>query len=201
EQPLCFTNAWNLYPDGTRQDYLRGWLGGRVPEGTVGLRDIVARNFIPTASIMHRRAVWEALPEEVRSLSSWDWLLVTAMATRGPLGYLDRITCVRRVHEGGAISMKPHMDKIGVNLRLLDQVDLISAHRCMDITNARRAELCGMAVQHAVDSGRASAGAPFIRRLVRTAALRNQTGTRDLMRWWILVRAPWLGRWIHRLRR
>jgi len=201
EQPLCFTNAWNEYPDGARQDYLRAWLGGHVPRGTVELRDIVARNFIPTASTLYRRAILEAMPEDTRRLTAWDWLLVTAMATHGPLGYLDRITCVRRVHEGGAISMKPHLEKIDVNLQLLDQVDVISGHRCMDITNARRVELCGMAVQHAVDNGRASAGAPFLRRLVRTAALRDQTGTRDLMRWWILVRAPWLGRWIHRLRR
>lgn len=200
EQPLCFTNGYNAYPDGTRQDYLRSWLDGQVPGEVVGLRDIVTRNFIPTASIMFRRTVLNTFSDEVQRLTAFDWLLLTAMATRGPLGHVDGITCVRRVHEGGSISMKPFLEKIDVNLHLLDQVDLISDRHCADLTDARRTELCATAIQHTIDRGTPRQGLPYLDRIRRTPALRRTTSKRTMMRWWIQLNSPGLARWIHRFR-
>ena len=200
EQPLCFTNGWNVYPDGRKDDYVRAWLGGHVPDGTVDLKGIASRNFVPTAGVVFRRAVQQGFSEEVKRLTSYDWLLLVAMATRGPLGYLDRLACVRRVHAGGTISMKPYLDKIGTNLWLLDEVDHISGDQCLEATNARRAELCRIAMDHAVGTGNPRAGAPFLRRLWRSSALRRLTGPRALMRYFVLVALPGLSRLIHRAR-
>ncbi len=200
EQVFCFTNAYNEYPGGKRVDYVRDWLGGRTPAAVMSQKDIVPMNFIPTAGVMYRKDKLTTYPKAFHTVAALDWVLYITLAEKGPFGYMDRISAVRRVHEGGVISMKDPLVKIDRNLHLLDEIDTMTGHRYTDIILERRAQLDRTAIQHAVDTKAPERGAKYLRDLLADPRLRKATSTRELLRSSMLVHTPALARIIHRFR-
>ncbi len=200
EQSFCFTNAYNLYPSGKREDYVRGWLGGKLPEAEMQQRDIVAKNFIPTAGVMYRRDRLTRYPPIFQTVAALDQVLYITLAEQGGFGFLDRMSAVRRIHEGGVVSMKGLLVKIDRSLHQLQEIDVMTEGRYAELLLDRRAELNRMAIQHAVDSGEPEKGAKYLKELVKHPGLRERTSTRELLRSGILVHTPALARIVHRYR-
>ncbi len=200
EQSFCFTNAYNEYAGSKRVDYVRDWLGGKTPAATLTQRDIVPMNFIPTAGVIYRKDRLTTYPKAFHTVAALDWVLYITLAERGPFGFIDRISAVRRVHEGGVISMKDPLVKIDRNLHLLEEIDAMTAHKYSDIILDRRAQLDRTAIQHAVDSGTPEKGAKYLRDLIGHPQLRRSATTRELLRSSMLVHTPVLAKLIHRMR-
>jgi Glycosyl transferase family 2 len=196
---FCFTNAYNEYDGHRREDYVRGWLKGAVPAGALTQKDIVAANFVPTAGVIYRRSCFLEIPEPFHSVAALDWILYIALAEKGEFSYIDRHSAVRRVHEGGVISMKPPLVKIDRNLHLLSAIDRMTQGRHARSLDERRVHLLRTAIQHAVDSGTPLEGKPYLAHLTADPRLRQQVPTKEILRSTILLRAPWLGRLIHRV--
>jgi hypothetical protein len=117
----CFTNAWNER-DGVRSDYISAWLGKETCPEKVFLKDIIGRNFIPTASLVYRTAAQRPLDALASKAPLGDQILHVNLLRSGHYIYLDKYTCVRRVHGGGVISMKPTLEKLETNIRSLEVV-------------------------------------------------------------------------------
>ncbi len=200
ELSFCFTNAYNEYDGGRREDYVRGWLGPEIPPGPFTQKDIVARNFIPTAGVVYRRERLERFPEPLRTTLAFDWLMYVALASTGPFAFLDRISAVRRVHEGGVISKKGLLVKIDLNLELLRQIDEITSGHYASVLLGRRAELDRMAIRMAVDMGRPQEGARYLKDMIMCSGIRRGMSVKEIAQYMILVHFPALGRRIHRAR-
>jgi glycosyltransferase involved in cell wall biosynthesis len=111
---MCFHNADNLLPDGSREDYIRRFGVEVRPYYT--LSDIVAVNFIPTCSVVFRK---EALPS---FHPMGDKMTNVLLAQRGKLAFIDEVWGVRRVHSGGIISMKSDIEKAWMNIECLSVI-------------------------------------------------------------------------------
>lgn len=197
---FCFTNAYNEYDGGRREDYVRGWLGNNVPHGRLTQKDIVTRNFIPTAGVVFRRERLERFPEAMQTKLALDWLMYVALSSTGPFVYLDRISAVRRVHEGGLISKKGVFVKIDHNLEILEEIDKMTDGQYHSMLLKRRAELYRMAIGRAVDMGRPEEGIKYLKGMNSYPGIRALIGMKEILRSTILIRFPALARLIHRLR-
>jgi hypothetical protein len=65
--------------------------------------DLIPNNFIPTCSVLYRRAALPAqLPAYIQQLPTQDWALWLHISRSGSLGYLEGNWACYRVHQGGA---------------------------------------------------------------------------------------------------
>ncbi len=199
EQSFCFTNAYNEYDGARRVDYVRSWLKGRTPEAVLGQRDIVAANFIPTAGVVYRRACFPEIPEAFHTVAALDWILYIALTEHGDIGFLDRFSAVRRVHEGGVISMKPLLEKIERNFHLLDRIDVMTHERWSDLLNDRRVDLARMALKEASAKGDVTAGIAYLERINSTPAWRSRMSAKELLYHTLSFRYPGLHRLTNRV--
>ena len=194
---FCSTNAYNEYPGPRREDYIRGWLG-KWPGGTLMQRDIVTRNFLPTAGVVYRSDRFPAIPAAFHIVAALDWILYIALTEGGGFEVLDRFSAVRRVHAGGVISMKDPLVKIDRNLTLLTEIDRMTGVRHTDLIDPRRADLCRQAIQLAVDKGEPAQGAKYLQLLTGPGTLRAQTSARERLRATLLVGYPRIARLLNR---
>ncbi|MBK9148140.1 MAG: glycosyltransferase [Flavobacteriales bacterium] len=98
---LAFHNAMNVWDDGREQPYFDP--AKAKPRFT--LEELTEANFIPTSGVIWRWEGMQAFPEAFRTAPFGDWALNVHFAMKGPIGYVDRIMSVRRVHEGGIMSV------------------------------------------------------------------------------------------------
>ena len=101
ELGLAFHNAMNTWDDGRQEPYLDPALA--KPRFT--LEELTARNFIPTSGVIWRWNELRALPEAFRAAPFGDWAINVHFALQGPIGYVDRMMGVRRMHAGGIMSV------------------------------------------------------------------------------------------------
>lgn len=64
-------------------------------------QDLIWGNIAASASVLWRRPDFEGLPGWFMEVPVGDWPLHTLVAEGGWIGYIDRIMCAHRVHEGG----------------------------------------------------------------------------------------------------
>jgi len=65
------------------------------------LEDVLAENWIPTASIVLRREIVQDYPIWIRDLAFSDWPIQVLAAKLGSIGFLDAVMAFYRVHQGG----------------------------------------------------------------------------------------------------
>jgi glycosyltransferase involved in cell wall biosynthesis len=117
---FCFHNATKVYDD-----------EGRAPvpycsidqAKTFTLTDLLARNFIPTCSVMLRNGLVREFPDWFQRLSIADWPLHVLVAQHGNIGYLSEVMATYRVHGSGAWSGQSKIE------RLIWQLDVYRAFR------------------------------------------------------------------------
>ncbi|MBI4770100.1 MAG: glycosyltransferase, partial [Chloroflexi bacterium] len=98
ECAACFHRARVIYEDG------RPGFTFPPPDQPAfsALEDLLAGNFMPSCSVVFRRALVGELPPGFERLPMGDWPLHLLNARFGKLGFLDETMGVYRVHPGGA---------------------------------------------------------------------------------------------------
>jgi glycosyltransferase involved in cell wall biosynthesis len=99
ECSMCFHEAYDLWPDGRKVEYVRSRQTDIKP--FYGLEDVVAHHFIPTASMVFRNGLISEFPQ----VTAGDWMLHVMLAEKGALAFLDENWSIRRIHPGGVASM------------------------------------------------------------------------------------------------
>ncbi len=196
---MCFHDAWNQAPDGTRTEYVRAWLGDRPVKERFDLNDVITENFVPTVSICLRNTPDLRLLERLRGHPLMDHTINTVLAGLGKLAFIDQPMGVRRQHAGGLISMRSRQHKIDFNLDLLPHLNELTAGRYVDRLALRRKELLNMAFDAAIG---ARDQATTRQRWQRIWRERGQAGysTRELARTFVVAYFPALAAWFARKR-
>lgn len=163
----CFTNAWNER-DGSRSDYISVWLGKEPCPEKVFLKDIIGRNFIPTASLVYRTAAQRPLDPVTSKAPLGDQKLHVNLLTYGHYRFLPRYTVVREVHAGGVISMKSHLEKLDSNINSLQVLGEVIGQEHQHVVRQRMAELLDRAVRAARVAGDRVASRNYLERLLAT---------------------------------
>jgi glycosyltransferase involved in cell wall biosynthesis len=96
--PLCFHDVFYLDANGAEP---RDRFCTPKPARFSTTTDLLQRNFVPTCSVMFRRACAPVMPENFRGLMMTDWPIWTYLSLRGPIAYLDEIWGCYRRHAGG----------------------------------------------------------------------------------------------------
>jgi glycosyltransferase involved in cell wall biosynthesis len=115
---FCFHNVTKIYDDESRESSLYCSIEG---ERTFTLSDLLARNFIPTCSVMARNRLIQDFPDWFLRLNLADWPLHVLNAQHGDIGYLNEVMAVYRVHGASVWSGAAKVD------RLLDQIGVYQA--------------------------------------------------------------------------
>ncbi len=106
---LCFHNARKLYESGQRPPTL---CLPDDPGRTVSISDLLARNFIPTCSVMVRNGRMGDLPDWTRTLGVGDWPFHVLNALHGKIAYLPDVMGVFRIHDAGLWSGKDKIQRL-----------------------------------------------------------------------------------------
>jgi Glycosyl transferase family 2 len=117
---LCFHNALIVFEDGRRSSYTYNRLGA----GSGLRRDALWRyNFIPSHSVLFRRALMPTLPEWFDNISLGDWALWLVLAQRGDIGYIDEVMGIYRKHQRGVWAGVRESDRLEMNVAFCEQMN------------------------------------------------------------------------------
>lgn len=196
---MCFHDAWNQAPDGTRTEYVRAWLGARPVKERFTIDDVITENVVPTVSICLRNTPELRLLERLKDHPLMDHTINVVLAGLGQLAYIDEPMGVRRQHAGGLISMRNRQHKIDFNLELLPHLDRLTQGRFAERLSQRRKQLLNMAFEAAVGARDVATTRQRWHRIWRE---RGQAGfsTRQLARTFAIAYFPALAGWFARKR-
>lgn len=196
---MCFHNAWNQQPDGSRSDYVRAWLGGDPVKPRFATADIIACNCVPTVSICLRNTPQLRLLERLKDRPFLDYTINIVLAELGPLAYIDEVMGIRRMHAGGMMSLQAQQYKIDYNLGLLPHLDALSGRKHSARLAARRKELLDTGFQAAIGIRDLSAARARLKRMWKE---RTDAGysLRELSRNFVISYLPALAGWVARKR-
>ena len=119
ECAICFHQAYNLYPDGRTVLYSED-VSYRFDKDRFTLEDILCQNFLPTCSVAFRKGLFEEFPGSFYDMLAADWFLHVLNARYGNIGYINENWGVRRVHEGGVVSMKSDKEILELRIRSIE---------------------------------------------------------------------------------
>jgi len=71
---------------------------------SIALPELVMGNVIPTLSILTRARYFKSIPKWLSDMPLGDWPFHVLAAQHGPIGYIDEVFGVYRVHDGGVWS-------------------------------------------------------------------------------------------------
>lgn len=100
---VCFHPVKVIYDDGSRPDELFPHPEQRLGKKVLEFKDLLARNFMQTNSVMYR---WRFSREDVqkvfpKGIVPGDWFLHLLHAQKGKIGFIDRPMSAYRRHPGG----------------------------------------------------------------------------------------------------
>ncbi|MEO8066925.1 MAG: glycosyltransferase [Flavobacteriales bacterium] len=199
EVSMCFHNAWNQQPDGSRSDYVRAWLGKEKVDHRFTTADIIACNCIPTVSICLRNTPQLKLLERLKDRPFLDYTINIVLAEQGPLAYIDEPMGIRRMHAGGMMSMQAQQYKIDYNLDLLPHLDALSRYRHSTRLAIRRKELLDTGFQAAVGARDLSMARSRWKRMWRERNAAHYA-LRELARNFVIAYLPAVAGWVARRR-
>jgi glycosyltransferase involved in cell wall biosynthesis len=119
ECAICFHQAYNLYSDGRTVLYSED-VNYRFDKDRFTLEDILCQNFLPTCSVVFRKGLFEEFPGSFYDTLAADWFLHVLNARYGNIGYINENWGVRRVHEGGVVSMKSDKEILELRIRSIE---------------------------------------------------------------------------------
>jgi glycosyltransferase involved in cell wall biosynthesis len=112
ECATCFHNVRQQWEDGRSRTY-----NAPDQKPITGMGEILAGNFIATASVMFRRGLFGAFPEWFFRLPIGDWPLHVLNTQYGRIGYLADVMGVYRVHSRGLWSQRSRSAQLETVLR------------------------------------------------------------------------------------
>jgi glycosyltransferase involved in cell wall biosynthesis len=106
---MCFHDVLKVYEDGSRPP--ARYNGPEQPRFFT-LEDMLQRCLPAACTPLFRREVLDGLPDWYLDLRFGDWPLYILAAQRGPVGYLDEVWGVYRVHPGGMWSRLSSIERL-----------------------------------------------------------------------------------------
>lgn len=101
-----------------------------VPPGRLlTAEDLLATPCINSCAIMFRRAALPTLPDWYYSADLADWGLTVLLADQGPVGYVDELMGVYRMHAGGVWARNSRARRLEQRLEFYDRLDHAFAHK------------------------------------------------------------------------
>ncbi len=105
---LCFTKIGTFRNNNIDNDEHKHYYHKIMGERTeFTIEDIIKDNFIATCSVMFRKKNTINHPEWANQLPFGDWTLSVLNARHGKIKYIDELTGVYRIHEGGIWTSQP----------------------------------------------------------------------------------------------
>jgi glycosyltransferase involved in cell wall biosynthesis len=95
---LCFHDARHFWEDGSAPEHGILFPGGGA---RIGFDELAVGALVPTSSTMLRRDAVTPLPDWFRELWAHEWALHLLAASRGSIGYVDRVLLDKRIHPQG----------------------------------------------------------------------------------------------------
>ena len=124
----CFTDAWNEQ-DGVRTSYLDGIYAKPPASRTLGQREMVLGQNIPTCTFLFRRDALFPLPDILNQAPVGDTVLYVHLTAKGHIRYLPVHTAVRAMHPGGVHSQSGRLSRIKVKEKLWPLLDGMTGGR------------------------------------------------------------------------
>lgn len=109
ECPMCFHDVLKVHEDGSRPP--ARYNGPDQPRFST-LEDMLRRCLPAACTPLFRREVLDAVPDWYLDLPFGDWPLYILAAQRGPVGYLDEVWGVYRLHAGGMWSRLSSIERL-----------------------------------------------------------------------------------------
>jgi hypothetical protein len=109
EVALCFHNLLKCHEDSSRPP--SSYCNPQLQEFS-SADDLLARNFIPTSSVMFRNGLVTSVPAWYDTLPTGDRAMWMLYAQHGQLGYVREVLGVYRVHAGGLWSSQSLVDQV-----------------------------------------------------------------------------------------
>lgn len=187
----CFTNAEFFYEDGSQGPHLALTPGQKE---IITLEDILAVNMIPTCTVMFRKWPIAEYPAWFNQIKVADWGYHILNAQQGDIGYLDRVTTVRRVHAGGIFGGASKINRLKM---VLEAKEVVNAHFEYRYNKILGAGIFSHAYQlaHAYERQHDRASAKkYLRKCFRHIWQRQQVKMAALIKLAIKVYAPLAGR-------
>jgi glycosyltransferase involved in cell wall biosynthesis len=173
----CFHNALAVYEDGSRESH--PWTPpDQKPFLT--LEDIWRGNPIATGSTVFRNGLYE-MPAWYDDMPITDWPLHVLNAENGPIGYLDRVMSVYRIHSGGVYSALDERTRFERRYQFYVQMNRNMRYRCDALA---RHGLFSYFLEWAEEFQRRGdrAGAAFCARKCLAGRPKKKSGYRRLLR-------------------
>jgi glycosyltransferase involved in cell wall biosynthesis len=133
---LCFHQALVQPEDGGAS-----WVVPRPGEAPFTIEGLLRRNFIPTASVMFRRACFDGFPDWYPQIATGDWLWHILVARRGALAFIPRVMCVYRLHAGTHWSGRAVIRRIEATIPLFERLEGVMDERFRPRLRAMRRRL------------------------------------------------------------
>jgi len=126
ECDLCSVNYF-VYEEGRRHFYPRVAIGSQYR--LFSARELIADNVVGNFSTcMYRKSALDALPKELFTLCSYDWIVNICVAQKAMIGFLEEPLSVYRVHANGVWSQTSHIKKLRQQLELIPSYDALTQH-------------------------------------------------------------------------
>lgn len=128
ELSFCFT-ATEFTDEGDPGSYRR--FGAPDERDTYDRLDLLEYNFVTTCTVVYRAEALSRMPDFYWQTPVGDWPTFMTLARSGPIGYLDEVTAVRRVHAGGEWSKLSRLGKLRCSIDTWEPAlgDLSAAER------------------------------------------------------------------------
>jgi glycosyltransferase involved in cell wall biosynthesis len=97
----CFHNTLIVYADQSQpsREYCQN-----LDKEFYGFEDLLVTYIMHTSATMFRRSLVETLPKWLTPLKMLDWPLHILLSLQGPIGFIDQVMSVYRIHGGGVWS-------------------------------------------------------------------------------------------------
>ena len=107
DHSMCFHPVYIHNPQGTKE------YRPKQIKSSYTLDDFLSRgSFIATCSVVYRKEHFEELPNWFREVHFADWALHAICAQHGPIGYMDELMGVYRMHAGGMWSSRDKITRL-----------------------------------------------------------------------------------------
>ncbi len=181
---MCFHDV--LLAEGEAGPGTRRFAQPKPPTRSIA-ENILARNCVPTCSVVFRRTALPSLPAAVLGLPMLDWPMWVLLSRCGALAFLDEVWGCYRVHPGGVWSSQSNEKQLRNAVRFYDvMADVLPDEFRQSIGRALKVALAAL-IEILVASGRwREARQPAWRFLINTPRrFRAPLGRRGL--YWRLV--------------
>lgn len=156
---ICFHDAYLLYEDGLRLPYLKR----KVPYlKSVGinledkpyqkfyLKDILDRNFLPTASVVFRNGLFEGFPKEFYEIIPGDWFLHIMNAQKGDIICINHIMSCYRIHKDGFWSSISQIDNLKIKDIFYTTIEKVIDSKYTKIIQGKRKDINSKILDHMI---------------------------------------------------